>query len=109
MQHLQRSGDNLRRGTEPSVPHQFLEQGLHAMQRRSGGLSLVPDVFVITSLDVIIHTTKKLGDGGFSKVFEGQWQGSSVAVKVLDSGVPSAVSQLLSYNMIDCLNWVFIF
>jgi serine/threonine protein kinase len=63
-----------------------------AMQRRSGGMTSIPDEFVITSLDVVIHWGKKIGQGGFGRVFEAQWQGSRVAVKVLDRKVPRIVS-----------------
>jgi len=65
---------------------------MHAMQRRSGDPRVAPDQFVITSLDVVIHHHKKLGQGGFGQVFEGEWQGNSVAVKVLDKGVTPSVS-----------------
>lgn len=62
------------------------------MQRRSGPLRFVPDVFVITSLDVIIRYDKKLGEGGFTRVYEGLWGRSKVAVKVMERGVPPSVS-----------------
>ena len=63
-----------------------------AMQRRSGRTNSPLDMFDITSLDVIIHWDRKIGEGGFGRVFEAQWQGSRVAVKVLDKSVPSTVS-----------------
>jgi hypothetical protein len=63
-----------------------------AIERRSGGMTSVPDEFVITSLDVLIHWHKKVGEGGFGKVFEAEWQGSTVAVKVLDRNVSRVVS-----------------
>lgn len=64
---------------------------MHLMQRRSGPLRFVPDVFVITSLDVIIRYDKKLGEGGFTRVYEGLWGRSKVAVKVMERGVPPSV------------------
>ena len=39
---------------------------------------------MITSFDVIIFYDKKLGEGGFAKVYEADWQGTRVAVKKLD-------------------------
>ena len=69
----------------------LLEKGMHAMQRRSGTSRLVPDDFVITSLDVIIRHDIKLGEGGFGEVFCGEWQGVTVAVKVFDKRLPHHV------------------
>lgn len=51
----------------------------------------VPDEHTITSLEVIVHHHKKLGDGGFASVFEADWSGSKVAVKELIKGVPPSV------------------
>ena len=87
---------------EDSLEKRFLESGMHAMQRRSGGMKSTPDVFVITSLDVVIHHDKKLGEGGFGQVFQGDWQGTSVAVKVLDRGTPPFVS-FRPYNPSPCI------
>lgn len=61
------------------------------MQRRSGRVKMLPDEFVITSLDVIIHHDRKLGAGGFAEVFEADWRGTRVAVKVLEKGLPASV------------------
>jgi hypothetical protein len=72
----------------------FLEQGMHAIQRRTGGLDSIPDEFVITSLDVIIHHDKKLGQGGSGQVFQADWQGTTVAIKIFGKGVPSSVSYM---------------
>ena len=74
-----------------SFERSFLERGMHAMQRRSGRIKIVPDQFVITSLDVIIKYDHKLGEGGFAQVYEGDWKGTKVAVKVLESGISTAV------------------
>ena len=46
---------------------------------------------MITSFDVIIFYDKKLGEGGFAKVYEADWQGTRVAVKKLDENVDPAV------------------
>jgi serine/threonine protein kinase len=64
---------------------------MRAMQRRSGAMKVIPDEFVITSLDIIIHHDKKLGEGGFGKVFQAEWHGITVAVKVLEKGTPPLV------------------
>jgi hypothetical protein len=77
---------------EDTFERRFLEKGILAMQRRSGGMTSIPDAFVITSLDVIIYRDKKVGEGGFGQVFEAEWQGSRVAVKILDKNVPPFVS-----------------
>lgn len=69
----------------------FLERGLHAMQRRSGRLKIPANEHVITSMDVIIKYDKKLGEGGFAEVYEGDWKGTKVAVKVLDKAIPASV------------------
>ncbi len=54
-------------------------------------MKITPDAFVITSLDIIIHDDRKLGEGGFASVFEGDWRGTKVAVKLLERGIPSSV------------------
>lgn len=64
------------------------------MQRLSGSMSTTPDEFVITSLDVVIHRDKKLGQGGFAQVFQADWQGITVAVKTLDKSTPPAVRDI---------------
>lgn len=64
--------------------HRFLETALHALQRRSGPVQHPPDEFTITSLDVVICYNRKLGQGGFTTVYEGLWKGRRVAVKVMD-------------------------
>jgi serine/threonine protein kinase len=69
-----------------------MEKAQFAMQRRSGGMKSAPDAFVITSLDVLIHRHKKIGEGGFGQVYEAEWQGSCVAVKVLEKNVSRMVS-----------------
>lgn len=74
-----------------SPERKLLEHGLHAMQRRSGRLKTIPDEFVITSFDVIIYLERKLGAGGFAEVFEADWRGTRVAVKILEKGLPPSV------------------
>ena len=79
------------------MERRYLENGMHALQRRSGPLRIIPDVFVITSLDVIVHFDKKLGQGGFTTVYEAHWRGTKVAVKVMDRGVPASVRLRLTW------------
>ena len=81
-------------GLPESVERKVFQNGMQALQRRSGPLLIVPDEFTITSLDVIIHYDKKLGEGGFASVYESDWKGIRVAVKELEKGVPSSVSAL---------------
>lgn len=72
---------------------------MYAMQRRSGPTRILPDEFVITSLDVIIKHDKRLGEGGFATVYEGDWKGTKVAVKVLERGVPYTVRILCNVKI----------
>lgn len=74
---------------EDSPERRLYERSLHVMQRRSGGMTTIPDEFLITSLDIVIHRDKKLGEGGFAQVFQADWQGTAVAVKILDKSIPS--------------------
>ena len=82
-----------------SSERQYLRSGMHTLQRRSGPLRIVPDVFVITSLDVIIQYDRKLGEGGFTRVYEGLWGGTKVAVKVMEKGVPASVRSTMVVSM----------
>lgn len=59
-------------------------------------MSLIPDDFVITSLDVIIYEDQQLGEGRFAQVFRGDWQGATVAVKVFEKGIPQPVRSVMS-------------
>ncbi len=77
-----------------SIERRFLERGLHAMQRISGQPRYDTDIFVITSLEVIVDKDRRLGCGGFGEVYEGDWHGTRVAVKVLDKGLPESVSAI---------------
>lgn len=83
----------------------FLEGGMHAMQRRSGDLRSIPDVFDITSLDVIIFHHKKIGEGGCGTVYAADWRGTTVAVKVFkfDKGTHTDVSCVRSHCIIALL------
>ena len=76
---------------ENSTERSLLEKGMRAMQRRSGAMPTAMDDFRVTSLEVIIHEHKKLGEGGFGQVFRAVWLGTAVAVKVMERGVPLAV------------------
>lgn len=74
-----------------SIERNMLQKGMFAMQRISGPMRGNLDDFVITPVDIIIHYERKLGEGGFARVFEGDWKGSRVAVKELVSGVSHVV------------------
>ena len=71
---------------------EFLELGLHAMIRRSGSVDTSASDSMITNLDLIIYHERALGTGGFASVYEADWQGTRVAVKVLEKGVSASVS-----------------
>lgn len=49
------------------------------------------DKYALSSLEVTIHYEKKLGAGGFAKVYRGTLNDKAVAVKVLTEGTPWAV------------------
>lgn len=66
---------------------------------RSGIVETTRDEAVITSLDIIVRLDNKLGAGGFGQVYEGNWLGTRVAVKVLDSDVPEWVRYRQSYTI----------
>lgn len=70
---------------------QVLERGLQDLERRSRDVKTLPERFVITSLDAIIHEDLKLGSGGYSQVYMGSWHGTKVAVKVLEKGLSQSV------------------
>ena len=74
-----------------SAERSVLQNGLREMQRRSGQVGYFDDEFAITSLDIIIHRDKKLGQGGFACVFEADWKGAKVAVKELEREVSASV------------------
>lgn len=61
------------------------------MQRRSNTAPTQTDDFNVSSLEVIIHEHKKLGEGGFGQVFQAAWLGAAIAVKVMEKGVPPKV------------------
>lgn len=78
-----------------------MENSIQALERRSGKRRGPPDMFSITSLDVIIHHDQKLGSGGYGQVYLGDWLGTTVAVKVLEKGLPPSVCVFLcSLHMI---------
>ena len=66
---------------------------MHAIQRRSSDLldSSLLSQWTITSLDIVILYHKKLGEGGFAEVYEANWNGSRVAVKVFPRGIAKEV------------------
>ena len=67
---------------------------MQALERRSNRSHRLPDEFVITTMDIIVYHHLKLGQGGFAKVYEADWRGTRVAVKELESGIPTSVGVL---------------
>lgn len=84
---------------DDSVQRTVLEKGMRAMQRTTGPLPSNHDDFNISSLEVIIHEHRKLGEGGFGQVYHATWLGTAVAVKVTERGVPAKVRRRVP----DCL------
>ncbi|KZT26137.1 kinase-like protein [Neolentinus lepideus HHB14362 ss-1] len=76
---------------EDAMERVFLQKILNAMIRVSGSTTSASDDFLITPLDIIIHEHKKLGQGGFAAVYQGDWKGTTVAVKVIDNAVHERV------------------
>lgn len=76
-----------------------MENSIQALERRTGKRRNPPDVFSITSLDVIIYEEKKLGSGGYGQVYLGDWLGTTVAVKVLEKGLPPSVRRLILHSV----------
>lgn len=66
------------------------------MRRRTGDLRIPVDQFAISSYEVAIHREKKLGSGGFAKVYKGTYRDRAVAVKVLTEGTHWSVSTIIT-------------
>ena len=67
---------------------------MNIMQRRSNDYSnglQVPDEFVITSLEIVVHRHVRLGAGGLAEVYEAEWNKTKVAAKIFPKGVPPSV------------------
>lgn len=73
----------------------MLETSLQALERRSARKHNLPDEFIITRPDILVHRNLKLGQGGFARVYEADWRGTRVAVKELESDIPISVSLML--------------
>lgn len=76
---------------EPSVQEdldrRFLETGLNALRRLSTDVSHLPS-WTITSLE--IDKIKKIGLGKWATVYQGKWNGRTVAIKELMDVTPQA-------------------
>lgn len=75
------------------------------MRRRTGDLRILIDKFAISSYEVTIHYEKKLGAGGFARVYHGTYNDKSVAVKVLTEGTPWSV-RLWRYSFNDVIHTI---
>lgn len=74
-----------------NIVREFLESGLHAMQQISGPLRYSNEEHLVTSLEIIVDRNRKLGSGGYADVFEGDWYGTRVAVKILHQDLPESL------------------
>jgi hypothetical protein len=76
------------------------------MQRRIRDTIQPPDAFSMTAFDVVVHRDRALGKGGFGEVFEGNWHGTKVAIKLISKFYPpvSRIYMLLSsYSCVPSL------
>ena len=64
----------------------FMQQAVRVIQRYSTSAQDVNDLpsWLVTSWEVDIER-KKIGAGGFGKVYPAKWHGTKVAIKELDS------------------------
>lgn len=85
---------------DDSVQRTVLEKGMRAMQRTTGPIQTPSDDFTISSLEVIIHENRKLGEGGFGQVFHATWLGTAVAVKVAERGLPAKVRTPIKLSLL---------
>lgn len=58
----------------------------------------IPNELRMTPLDLLRYNNRKLGAGGFASVFEGDWIGTKVAVKVMRRNISQSVCFVLAYN-----------
>ena len=83
-----------------------MEQGMLVIEKRAQerlGELQVPDEFVITSLEIVVHRHIKLGSGGFAEVYEADWNKAKVAVKIFPKGVVPGVSHDFVVAVLVCL------
>ena len=74
---------------------QFLDRAIRTLKAES--IPPPQDAFSMTEFDIVLYENrKKLGEGGFGEVFEGNWHGTKVAIKRLRSFHP-AVSGTLDF------------
>lgn len=65
---------------------------------RSDLSETIPNELRITPLDLLRYNNRKLGAGGFASVFEGDWIGTKVAVKVMRRNISQSVCFVLADN-----------
>jgi hypothetical protein len=74
-----------------------LEHTLQSMKQRIETHAAALDDFQVTPFDVIIYEHKSLGRGGYGRVYEGNWLGTVVAVKVFERGIPQSVRVVFAF------------
>jgi hypothetical protein len=85
LQAVNRIGDNTERI--------FMQQAVRVIQTHSASGQDMNDLpsWLVTSWEVDIER-RRIGSGGFGKVYPAKWHGTSIAIKELDSRTSSAVS-----------------
>ena len=74
---------------------QFLNRAIRTLKAES--IPAPQDSFSMTEFDIVLYENKKLGEGGFGEVFEGNWHGTKVAIKRLRSFHHPAASGNLDF------------
>ena len=68
------------------------------MQILKTGIPAPEDAFSMTDFDVVIYHDRELGKGGFGAVFEGNWNGTKVAIKRIRNFHPAVSKTMDSFG-----------